>query len=265
MRPSMLLLLAALLPGAVAFAQVPAAQPPVELVSSDGQTILVAGVLEARPDGLVVLTKADDTALTTIPWERLEARRDSNMEQWYGAYRNLAQFQRRAVAVRGGVLAGVVTPLDAATELRRILHAPRTYGVVRVVTGPVLTLPPQPGATTVPLQLFQNAAVREERTTTLRLDLLDMTGLEQRARAWRERIRNDPAPLVQAMAELRALRSRIPNITFETSNPDHVNVPRQVDRLLEVLERAYVEDEQRRIEKEPIDELFRFLDRPGLQ
>lgn len=115
-------------PAADAATPVAAPDGPVRLAGANGREVDFAGIWEARPDGLVVLTEAD-APLTLVAWDKFDLARLKTDQPGIDAARQRALFLRSAQPVNLGLFAGILTPTQAGTELNRLLDTTRTIRV----------------------------------------------------------------------------------------------------------------------------------------
>ncbi len=101
---------------------------PVRLAGANGREVDFAGIWEARPDGLVVVTQPVDP-LTLVPWEKFDLARLHTEQPGIDAARQRAVFLRSPQPVNLGLFAGLLTPVQAGHELRRLLDANLTAKV----------------------------------------------------------------------------------------------------------------------------------------
>jgi len=108
----------------------PVAAPdgPVRLAGANGREVDFAGVWEARPEGLVVVTSAD-APLALVSWEKFDLARLKTEQPALDAARQRALFLRSPQPVNLGLFAGLLTPAQAGSELRRILDESLTVRV----------------------------------------------------------------------------------------------------------------------------------------
>ncbi len=104
------------------------ADGPVRLVGANGREVDFAGVWEARPDGLVVVTQPA-APLTLVPWEKFALARLKTDQPAIDAARQRAVFLRSPQPVNLGLFAGLLTPVQAGLELRRLLDSSLTAKV----------------------------------------------------------------------------------------------------------------------------------------
>ena len=160
-------LLACSLPG-LALAQNPSASPttpspapalppspvaapdgPVRLAGANGREVDFAGVWEARPEGLVVVTAAD-APLTLVNWEKFDLARLKTEQPSLDAARQRALFLRSPQPVNLGLFAGLLTPAQAGSELRRILddsltvRVPLRYRTTTTTSSSTAVIPARP-------------------------------------------------------------------------------------------------------------------------
>lgn len=107
---------------------VPPALGSVRLTGANGRSVDFAGIWEARPEGLLVVTDAE-AALQLVPWDRFDLKRLKTDQPALDAARQRARFLRSAQPVNLGLFAGLLTPGQAGAELRRVLDTPLTVKV----------------------------------------------------------------------------------------------------------------------------------------
>jgi hypothetical protein len=101
---------------------------PVRLAGSNGREVDFAGIWEARPDGLVVVTTAD-APLTLVGWDKFDLARMKKEQPSIDAARQRALFLRSPQPINLGLFAGLLTPSQAGSELRRLLDESQTIKV----------------------------------------------------------------------------------------------------------------------------------------
>ena len=122
---------------------------PVRLAGANGRVVDFAGIWEARPDGLVVITSAD-APLTLVPWDRFDLERLKTEQPSLDAARQRALFLRGPQPVNLGLFAGLLTPSQAGSELRRILgetitvKVPLRYRTTTTTSSSTTIIPPRP-------------------------------------------------------------------------------------------------------------------------
>lgn len=150
-------LLALALAACAAPAQTPPAPAapagPVRIVGANGREVVFAGVWEARPEGILVVTTAD-AAPSFVLWEKIDLARLAADQPALDAARQRAVFLRSPQPVNLGLFAGILTPAQAGDELRRLLDQPvtlkvpqrlRTTSTTRTTGGGTIVIrPPRP-------------------------------------------------------------------------------------------------------------------------
>lgn len=129
----------------------PVSGPPgdVRLAGANGREVDFAGIWEARPEGLVVVTKAD-APLTVVAWDRFDLARLRTEQPSIDAARQRAIFLRSPQPVNLGLFAGLLTPAQAGAELRRALEdtitvkVPLRYRTTTTTTNATTLTPPRP-------------------------------------------------------------------------------------------------------------------------
>jgi hypothetical protein len=108
----------------------PVSAPPgnVRLVGVNGRAVDFAGIWEARPEGLVVVT-GPESPLALVAWDRFDLARLREDQPAIDAARQRALFLRSPQPVNLGLFAGLLTPAQAGTELRQLLDTPVTIKV----------------------------------------------------------------------------------------------------------------------------------------
>jgi hypothetical protein len=108
----------------------PVSAPPgsIRLAGANGREVDFAGIWEARPEGLVVLITAE-APVSTVAWDRFDLARLRNDQPAIDAARQRAIFLRSPQPVNLGLFAGLLTPAQAGSELRRALDETMTVKV----------------------------------------------------------------------------------------------------------------------------------------
>jgi hypothetical protein len=214
---------------------VTAAPGPVRLAGANGREVDFAGIWEARPEGLVVVTSAE-APLTLVAWDRFDLTRLRDEQPALDAARQRAVFLRSPQPVNLGLFAGLLTPAQAGSELRRVLDEAMTVKVPlryrttttssnsttvippRPIVYNGLILPPPPGSQ--PFVAQTNRTVSETRfspdelTTSPRrvLETLSRTDgvAAQDRRELFELVKTNPAILEETAASLDRISASLP-------------------------------------------------------
>ena len=100
----------------------------IRLAGANGREVDFAGIWEARPEGLVVLITAE-APVSIVAWDRFDLARLRNDQPSIDAARQRAVFLRSPQPINLGLFAGLLTPAQIGSELRRILDESTTVKV----------------------------------------------------------------------------------------------------------------------------------------
>jgi hypothetical protein len=105
-----------------------AASAAVQLTGANGRSVEFAGIWEARPEGLIVVTSAEN-APVTVAWDKFDLAKLKTEQPALDAARQRAVFLRSPQPVNLGLFADILTPAQVGSELRRVLDQPSTVKV----------------------------------------------------------------------------------------------------------------------------------------
>ena len=100
----------------------------VKLTGANGRAVEFAGIWEARPEGLIVVTSAE-SAPVTVTWDKFDLAKLKTEQPALDAARQRAVFLRSAQPVNLGLFAEILTATQVGSELRRVLDEPSTVKV----------------------------------------------------------------------------------------------------------------------------------------
>lgn len=100
----------------------------VKLTGANGRSVEFAGIWEARPEGLIVVTSAE-SAPVIVTWDKFDLAKLKTEQPALDAARQRAVFLRSAQPVNLGLFAEVLTPTQVGSEIRRVLDVPSTVKV----------------------------------------------------------------------------------------------------------------------------------------
>jgi hypothetical protein len=100
----------------------------VKLTGANGRSVEFAGIWEARPEGLVVVTSAE-SAPVIVTWDKFDLAKLKTEQPALDAARQRAVFLRSSQPVNLGLFAEVLTPTQVGSEIRRVLDVPSTVKV----------------------------------------------------------------------------------------------------------------------------------------
>ncbi len=138
-------------PAANSTSVTPVSAPPgaLRLAGANGREVDFAGIWEARPEGLVVLITAE-APVSIVPWDRFDLARLRNDQPAIDAARQRAVFLRSPQPVNLGLFAGLLTPAQAGSELRRAfdesmtVRVPLRYRTTTTTSGTTAVAPQLP-------------------------------------------------------------------------------------------------------------------------
>jgi hypothetical protein len=100
----------------------------VKLTGANGRAVEFAGIWEARPEGLVVVTSAE-SAPVIVAWDKFDLTKLKTEQPALDAARQRAVFLRSSQPVNLGLFAEILTSTQVGSELRRVLDEPSTVKV----------------------------------------------------------------------------------------------------------------------------------------
>lgn len=100
----------------------------VKLTGANGRSVEFAGIWEARPEGLIVVTSAESTP-AIVAWDKFDLAKLKTEQPALDAARQRAVFLRSAQPVNLGLFAEILTSTQIGSELRRVLDEPSTVKV----------------------------------------------------------------------------------------------------------------------------------------
>jgi hypothetical protein len=100
----------------------------VQLTGANGRSVEFAGIWEARPEGLVVVTTAESDPII-VTWDKFDLAKLKVEQPALEAARQRAVFLRSTQPVNLGLFAEILTASQVGTEIRRVLDVPSTVKV----------------------------------------------------------------------------------------------------------------------------------------
>ena len=100
----------------------------IKLTGTNGRTVEFAGIWEARPEGLIVVTTAE-SAPVIVTWDKFDLTKLKTEQPSLYAARQRAVFLRSAQPVNLGLFADILTSTQVGSEIRRLLDEPVTVKV----------------------------------------------------------------------------------------------------------------------------------------
>jgi len=213
----------------------------VKLTGANGRAVEFAGIWEARPEGLVVVTSAE-SAPVIVAWDKFDLAKLKTEQPALDAARQRAVFLRSAQPVNLGLFAEILTSTQIGSELRRVLDEPSTVKVPvafrttteTVVQAQVVTIYPTvwdglvvPPVTAVNQRSKTETETRQitpdELTTTPRRILQQFSRTEgvlaSDRRALFELNKMNPKLLEDAAQGIERIRASLPPKQFLANDP----------------------------------------------
>ncbi len=214
----------------------------VTLTGANGRAVEFAGIWEARPEGLIVVTNAESEPVT-VPWAKFDLAKLKTEQPSLEAARQRAVFLRSAQPVNLGLFASILTPSQVGSEIARVLDVPTTVKVPvafrttteTVVQATLVTLYPTvydglvitPPVTAVNQRSKTETETRQitpdELTTTPRRVIYQFTRtdgvLQSDRRALFELNKTNPKLLEEAAQGLERIRASLPPKRFLPNDP----------------------------------------------
>jgi hypothetical protein len=100
----------------------------IKLTGANGRSVEFAGIWEARPEGLVVVTSAESAPII-VTWDKFDLAKLKTEQPALDAARQRAVFLRSAQPVNLGLFAEILTATQVGSEIRRVLDVPSTVKV----------------------------------------------------------------------------------------------------------------------------------------
>ena len=213
----------------------------VKLTGANGRAVEFAGIWEARPEGLVVVTSAESTPVI-VAWDKFDLAKLKTEQPALEAARQRAVFLRSTQPVNLGLFAEILTSTQVGSELRRVLDEPSTVKVPvafrttteTVVQAQVVTIYPTvwdglvvPPVTAINQRSKTETETRQitpdELTTTPRRILQQLSRTEgvlaSDRRALFELNKMNPKLLEDAAQGIERIRASLPPKQFLANDP----------------------------------------------
>ncbi|EIP96445.1 hypothetical protein OpiT1DRAFT_00860 [Opitutaceae bacterium TAV1] len=234
-----------------------AADDIVRLTGANGREVDFAGIWEARPEGLVVLTDPAGS-LQLVPWDRFDLSQLKATQPAIDAARRRAVFLRTAQSVNLGLFSGVLTPAQVGSELRKVLDTPitvkvpvvyRTTTETKISSGIIVPppvyngifVPPAPGgggiiSGKIVTETETRQVTPEEITTSPRrvLEMLSQVDgvADSVRRAVFELVKVNPQLLDQPAHHVQRVRASLPPARLLANDPTLQNLSGKLDEML---------------------------------
>jgi len=219
----------------------PALHADVSLTGANGRTVEFAGIWEARPEGLVVVTTAESEPVI-VAWDKFDLVKLKVEQPALESARQLAVFRHTTQPVNLGLFADILTASQVGSEISRVIDVPTTVKVPlafrttteTVMQATLVTIYPTvwdglvfPPINTVNQSSKTSTETRqltpEEITTTPRRVLTQLSRTEgvlaSDRRALFELNKVNPKLLEEAAQNLEKVRAKLPPKKFLANDP----------------------------------------------
>ena len=213
----------------------------VKLTGANGRSVEFAGIWEARPEGLVVVTNAESAPMV-VAWDKFDLAKLKTEQPALDAARQRAVFLRSSQPANLGLFAEILTAPQVGSEIRRVLDVPSTVKVPvafrttteTTVQAQIVTVYPtvwdgliQPPVTAINQRSKTETETRQitpdEITTTPRRVLQQFSRttdvLQSDRRALFELNKVNPRLLEEAAQGLERIRASLPPKHFLANDP----------------------------------------------
>lgn len=260
----------------------------VELAGANGRVVEFAGIWEARPEGLVVVTSAESQPVL-VTWDKFDLAKLKTGQPSLEAARKRAVFLRSAQPVNLGLFAGILTPTQIGSEIRRVLDEPSTVKVpvaFRTTTETVqqaslVTIYPTvwDGLVLTPPVNVVNQRIRTETETrqitpdelvTTPRRVLHQIGrttdvLESDRRALFELNKVNPKLLEEAAQGLERIRASLPPKHFLANDPTLQTLDHRLTEAIDTIRDLPVGTSVSRAKQDRINAFLTLADHPILR
>lgn len=213
----------------------------VQLTGANGRSVEFAGIWEARPEGLIVVTSAE-SAPVIVTWDKFDLSKLKTEQPALEAARQRAVFLRSAQPVNLGLFAEILTATQVGSEIRRVLDVPSTVKVPvafrttteTTVQASLVTIYPTvwDGLAIPPISAINQRSKTETETRQITPDELTTTPrrilqqfsrttevLQSDRRALFELNKMNPKLLEEAAQGLERIRASLPPKQFLANDP----------------------------------------------
>lgn len=260
----------------------------VNLAGANGRVVEFAGIWEARPEGLIVVTSAESQPVL-VAWDKFDLAKLKADQPSLEAARRRAVFLRSAQPVNLGLFADILTPAQIGSEIRRVLDEPSTVKVpvaFRTTTETVqqaslVTIYPTvwDGLVLTPPVNVVNQRIRTETETrqitpdeivTTPRRVLHQIGrttdvLESDRRALFELNKINPKLLEEAAQGLERIRASLPPKHFLANDPTLQTLDHRLTEAINTIRDLPVGSSVSRAKQERINVFLTLADHPILR
>lgn len=259
----------------------------VKLTGANGRAVEFAGIWEARPEGLVVVTSAE-SAPVIVAWDKFDLAKLKTEQPALEAARQRAVFLRSTQPVNLGLFAEILTSTQVGSELRRVLDEPSTVKVPvafrttteTVVQAQVVTIYPTvwDGLILPPVSAINQRSKTEtetrqitpdEITTTPRRILQQLSRTEgvlaSDRRALFELNKVNPKLLEDAAQGIERIRASLPPKHFLANDPTLQTLSQRLTEAASTLRDLTTGQTVSRAQQDRIRDFLTLVDHPILR
>jgi hypothetical protein len=259
----------------------------VKLTGANGRAVEFAGIWEARPEGLVVVTSAE-SAPVIVAWDKFDLAKLKTEQPALDAARQRAVFLRSSQPVNLGLFAEILTSTQVGSELRRVLDEPSTVKVPvafrttteTVVQAQVVTIYPTvwdglvvPPVTAINQRSKTETETRQitpdEITTTPRRILQQLSRTEgvlaSDRRALFELNKVNPKLLEDAAQGIERIRASLPPKQFLANDPTLQTLSQRLTEAASTLRDLTTGQTVSRAQQDRIRDFLTLVDHPILR
>lgn len=259
----------------------------VKLTGANGRTVEFAGIWEARPEGLIVVTTAESSPVV-VTWDKFDLAKLKTEQPALEAARQRAVFLRSAQPVNLGLFAEVLTVTQVGSEIRRLIDTPSTVKVpvafrttteTNVRSRVVITEPSVLDGLIIPSFTAVNQRTKtetetrqitpDELTTTPRRMLQQFSRsdgvLASERRALFELNKMNPKVMEEAAQGLERIRASLPPKHFLANDPTLQTLAHRLTEAITTLRDLSLGETVSRAQQDRIREFLTLADHPILR
>lgn len=260
----------------------------VQLTGANGRSVEFAGIWEARPEGLVVVTTAESSPVI-VTWDKFDLAKLKSEQPALEAARQRAVFLRSTQPVNLGLFAEILTASQVGTELSRVLDVPTTVKVPlafrttteTVVQAQLVTIYPTVWDGLVlypPINTINQSSKTETETRQLTPDEITTTPrrvlnqlsrsegvLASDRRALFELNKVNPKLLEEAAQTIERIRASLPPKRFLANDPTLQTLDHRLTEAVATIRDLGVGQTISRAQQDRIREFLALADHPILR
>jgi hypothetical protein len=265
----------------------PASAESVKLTGANGRAVEFAGIWEALPEGLIVVTSAESAPIT-VTWDKFDLAKLKTEQPALDAARQRAVFLRSAQPLNLGLFAEILTPAQVGSEFRRVLDEPSTVKVPvafrttteTIVQAQIVTIYPTvwDGLILPPVSAINQRSKTETETRQITPDEITTTPrrilrqfsrtegvLASDRRALFELNKVNPQLLEAAAQGLERIRSALPPRPFLANDPTLQTLSQRLTEAVTTIRDLPAGQTISRAQQDRIRDFLTLVDHPVLR